>query len=178
MAKGESTKVTMMKDVTLDTTANISFIVKKNQSIKTGDPLIIFEDGYDDPSVSAALDQLGDKFNEKIAEIAQKTIQSHYTGKIVDIKIYRNRDIKDFSKSGQRILNKYNSSYSTKEKIIKENMKNSKEHIYNSNIPELNKIDSDKIKGKDVNGMYIEFYIEYEDTLSVGDKITAKELAS
>lgn len=162
-------KITMKKEMVLGVNTNIDFMVKKGDNVKTGDPLIIFENSFEDASINEFLEKLGSDFDEAINSMTKNTYRSKYTGKVIDIKVYYNRDIEDFSPSIQKILKTY---ISKNEKIKNILLKNSSPDSLNQmNLPSIDKIDGFKIKGKEVDGLLIEFYIEYEDFLGIGDKI-------
>ncbi len=173
LSKSLATNVTMNKTVVLGTSANVSFIAKKGQSIKTGDPLLVFENSFNDDSISNVLNKAGDEFKQTIQEFGNKIVKSHYTGKVVDVKIYRNREIEEFSDSLQKLIKSYENKYAKKEKAIAKEVDPQDQNLYSNNTPPLGVIDSDKIKGRDVEGIMIEFYIQYEDFMAVGDKLTA-----
>ncbi|QXN67858.1 hypothetical protein FPHOBKDP_00104 [Listeria phage LPJP1] len=173
MSEDMTSKITMKKDLVLGTSANLSYIVKEGQNVKTGDSLAVFENEFDDDSINQLLNTIGDKFEEEIQEISNKVVKSKYTGVVQKINIYYNREIDEFSSSLQKLIKAYISKYEKKNKIISDYMKDSDIDIsYDMNIPSITKMDSDKIKGNDVDGLLIEFYIEYEDNLSTGDKVT------
>ena len=170
LSKDMSTKVTMRKALALDVNANIDYIVKEGQKIKTGEPLCIFEKSFEDKSINDLLDKIGSELGEEISDISKNSIHSKYTGGIAKINIYYNREISEFTPSVQKILKDYIKSYQNKLKIINSN----KAFRDSSNItlPPVEKINGNKIKGEDIDGILIEFFIEYEDELSVGDKIS------
>lgn len=162
-------KLTMKKEMAFEPNTNIDYIVKIGQEVKTGDPLITFESAFEDSSINEFLDKLGSDFEQAISNLTKNTYRSKYSGKIVDIRLYYNRDIKDFSPSIQKLLNDY---IKKNEKLANLLIKNSNKDSMNQiNLPSTKKINSPKIKGKEVDGLLIEFYIEYEDVLCTGDKI-------
>ena len=179
LAGDMATKVTMMKEIVLDVNSNILKMAKKGSYIKTGEPLIVYENKFEDDSIADIIDNIDkdDPDNKALStmmdNLSSIPIKSKYSGQIVDIKIYRNRDIEDFSKSIQKIIKQYESKNKKKEKLINSYVNPEDQHLYSNNIPELDTIKSEKIKGKTTNGILIEFYIEYNDELGIGDKLTA-----
>ncbi|ALN97924.1 RNA-polymerase beta-subunit [Bacillus phage vB_BpuM-BpSp] len=163
-----STKITMEKKVTLGVNANIDFLVKKGDTVKTGDPLIIFENSFEDSSLNQLLDKLGQDFNQSISELSKNKVSSKYTGEIVDVVMYYNKDVEEFSPSVQKVLKDYINRGKAKIKSIKDNGGD----ITAVNTPPVNKQSGLKIKGTEVDGLLIEIYIKYDDELGVGDKIT------
>jgi hypothetical protein len=163
--------ITMMKDVNLGVNSNVEFIIKKGDKVKTGDPLIIFENSFDSAEANKLLDRLGSEFNQAISEMGKNTIRSKYTGEVVDIKIYYNRELDEMSKTLKKIIENYNSEIDEKRSFIKKNI-GKNEKATSINLPPSDKINEKKISGTDIDGVYIEFYIRYKDDLYIGDKIT------
>ncbi|QXN70107.1 putative RNA polymerase beta subunit [Bacillus phage vB_BspM_Internexus] len=158
----------MKKELALGVNSNIDFIVKKGDMVKTGDPLIIFENSFEDKSLNQLLDKLGDDFNETINELSKNKVSSKYTGKIVDVVMYYNKDISEFSPSVQKILKNYIKDSKKKEDKIKSVTND----LTSVNLKPIQKQSGEKIKGTEVDGLLIEIYIEYDDELGIGDKIT------
>jgi len=160
-----SSKVTMKKTVNLGVNSNIDFMVKKGSSISTGDPLLKFEQSFDEKEANKLLSSLGDEFNNMIDELSKNVISSKYTGSIADIKIYYNRDIEEFGTSVQKIIKSYIRNIEKRKKMTKDINDDS------LTFPPTHKIDSEKINGEEVDGIMIEFYIMYEDSMGIGDKV-------
>ena len=83
-----SSRVVIKKDYVLPKTTNIYYMVKKGQPIQEGEPLMIFQNAFDDEDVNILLKNLSDD-EELISDIGRIPIKSKYTGRIEDIKIYR-----------------------------------------------------------------------------------------
>lgn len=167
MGKELASKITMKKTLNLGVNANIEQMVKVGDKVKTGDPLVIFEESFEDESINNMLASFGEEFQEFVQENAKNKLKSKYTGEIVDIVMYYNRDIEEFQPSVQKILK----DYLAKGKKLKRVAKEAGEDI-NIDLPPVNKQKPGKIKGEDVDGIFIEIYIEYLDIAGVGDKIT------
>jgi hypothetical protein len=170
LSQAMASKVTMMEDIVLGTNANIEHMVKKGDKVKTGDSLLIFENSFDDAAANRLLDRIGSEFEQTISELSKNIIKSKYSGEIVDIKIYYNRPIETFSDSLQKIIKKYVSTVNTRKKISSQITKGNQ---VNENIvfPPVEMVQKDKIKSSEVDGILIEIYIRYEDTLHIGDKV-------
>jgi RNA polymerase Rpb2, domain 6 len=168
LSKDLSTKIVMKKELSLGVNANIDYMVEKGASVKTGDPLVIFENSFEDKSLNQLLDKLGSDLNQTINELSKNKLSSKYTGKVVDVVMYYNRDIEEFSPSVQKILKKYISEGKKKEKAVKEITSDAT----SVNIRPMRKQKGFKIKGTEVDGLLIEIYVEYDDELGVGDKVT------
>jgi hypothetical protein len=169
-----SSKITMKKEKILNKNSNVDYIVKKGQYVKTGEPLLIFEQGYDEEEMNMMLTKVADDLNEEITKLSKNQITSKYTGTVDDIQIYYTCDIQDLSPSLQKIVKAYKSSVISKEKLIKKYFDNPNDA--NIILPPAEKVDTNnagKIKGKEmVDSVMIEFYVTYFDKLNVGDKIS------
>lgn len=166
--------ITMKKEVILGPNTNVDFIVKKGQQIKTGDSLIVFEQSYAEKEANQLLAKLGADYKEQITELSKNRKKSEYTGVVEDIKIYYTCDRSELSPSLLKIVNAYRSEVKIKDDILK---KHFKDHTAETNIilppTETIQTKDGKVKGVDVgNGVFIEFYIKYEDEMGVGDKAT------
>lgn len=171
-----SSKIAMNKIVTLGNNSNVQFIAKEGQKIQTGDPLIIFENDFDDSTLSDLLDKVGREFEQDIQDISSRAIRSKYSGVVKKINIYYNTDIDDMTESLQKIVKSYIRKSNRKNKIVNDTYTNNegtdKNIPMDIDVPEINKINSDKIKGNDVEGVMFEFFIEYEDDMKIGDKVS------
>lgn len=166
MSKEMTAKITMKKEVNLGINSNIEFLIKKGDKVKTGDPLVIFDTSFEDSSINALLGGLGDE----IDELTKNELHSKYTGRIVDVNIYYNHDIEEYTPSVQKIINDYIKE--NKSKVNAVNKIVGEDSLRLVNVKSINKVNSTKIKGTDVDGILIEVYIEYEDDMSIGDKCT------
>lgn len=164
-----SSFITMKKEITLGTNANVDFLVKKGDTVKSGDPIVIFENAFEDSSINDLLNSLGDEFSEVISDLSKNRLASKYTGRIVDVQIYYNRDLEEFSPSLQKIIKDYIKTNKSKRKAISDNIQ-SLDHS-SIKLPILDKQEGNRISGSVVDGIKIEVYIEYEDQLARGDKI-------
>lgn len=174
MSEAMSTKVTMKKSISIPSNTNIQYIVKEGQKVRTGEPLMVFETAFDDEGISDLLSKIGTEYGEEIQDIASRSVKSKYTGTINKINIYYNDDIENMTESLANMVNKYIDKSKAKYNEYKKAIKNSKDMdpTIDLDIPAIEKINSDKIKGEKVDGVLIEVYTEYEDDLSIGDKIS------
>lgn len=169
VSEGMATKVTMRKTKILDKNATVSFIAKEGQEIKTGDPLLVFENSFNDESMNDILGKIGSEFAENIAEMAKNELKCKYTGKVVKINIYYTNELEEYSDSLQKIIKSYISEKKSRKAIIEKIKGNGYDSL---NAPIIEKQTENKIKGEDViDGVLFEFFIEYYDELGIGDKI-------
>lgn len=169
VSEAMATKVTMRKTKVLDKNATVSFIAKEGQAIKTGDPLLVFENSFNDESMNDILGKIGNEFAENIAEMAKNELKCKYTGHVVKINIYYSNDLSEYSESLQKVIKSYINSKKSRKAII-EKIKGTGYDSLNAPIIEQQK--ENKIKGEDViDGVMFEFFIEYYQELGIGDKI-------
>lgn len=172
-----STSVIMMKDVIIGMNANVDHMVKIGDKVAVGDTLVSFETSYDDASMNKFLASIGDELGEDIKNLNKVPIKSKYSGEIVDIKIYSTVELDELSPSLRKIVSDYYSKINARKKqldkydksgsIVKAGM------LFNEAASKLKPGPDGKIKGREVfDGVLIEFYIKYNDTLGVGDKLT------
>src|SRR5699024_2273225 len=154
-------------------TANIQFMAKEGQKIETGDPLMIFENDFDDANLSDLLSKIGDEFEQDIQDIASRSVKSKYSGTIKKVNVYYNRDLEDMTESMRKIVESYIRKAKRKNSLVNDAFKNNsnKDIPLDVDIPVVERIKSNKIKGEEVDGVLFEFFIEYNDKMSTGDKV-------
>jgi hypothetical protein len=165
LSEAMSCDVTMLKQVQLGPNTNVLKIVKKGQHVKTGEELISFEHSFEDAEANKLLDSLDDDFGSFIEDIGHDSVLTKYSGEVADIKIYYNVDFEELSPSLQNIIKKYKAEVTRRENIAKKN------GATNIIFPPTEKINNPKIKGRETNGVIIEFYVKHKDNLAIGDKI-------
>ena len=159
--------VTMRDTPPLNRSTNIYHLAKVGQEIQEGDPLIIYQNAFDEEDANLLLKSITDE--DIVSDLGRIRIKSKYTGVVQDIKIYRTCEIDEMSETMQKIVKDY-----------EKNIKATKAMYKKYNIPGANKLDPDYIMpqtGKLKNcpeGIIIEFYIKYNDKLGVGDKVVAQ----
>lgn len=157
--------VVIQKDVMLSKNTNIYHMVKKGQPIQEGDSLLTFQNAYDDQDVNILLKNLVDDEDE-ISDLGRIPIKSKVTGVVQDIKIYRTVEKEELSDSLKKKINEYEKPLNDLKKVMKK-----------YDINSSNKIDATYTlertgKLKNVyDGVLIEFYLKYEDKMSIGDKL-------
>lgn len=167
IADAMSSVVVTGKEYTLPKDTNIHFIAKKGQKVQEGDPILIFQNSFDEEDANMLVKTLSDESGDDlIAELGRISISSSVTGVVKDIKITRTVEIEELSPSLKKIVND-----------------NEKEIKKFNNV--LKKYDSDKVKTADAtykleptgklknaaNSVKIEFRLAYEDKFGVGDKV-------
>ena len=168
-AKKLTSTVIMKEDIILNTNTNILKMVSIGDHVKSGEPLIIFENTLNDRQAVDLLAKMADEFKETINELSSTSKKAKYSGHIVDIKIYYNKPLEEFTPSVKKIINSF-ISYN-KHKINKVKSANLNQPV-NFPMPTIEMIKSPRIKNIDVDGLLIEFFISHEDHMKIGDKLS------
>ena len=173
LAHRMTTKITRQKRVILSKYANIKNKVKVGTNINVNQALITFDDTADEftsQMLAAMADEIGDS-DEVIAGSAP--VLSKIKGRIVDIQVYYTADPEEMTPSLRRMVDKYATDARKREKTISKH-----ENLYDANtlVKTSSRLTPDsqgKIKGvKLPDGVMIDFYIEYDDVVAPGDKIS------
>lgn len=166
-----SSEIVLMKTLTLPKETNILSIVKKGQDIQEGEPLIVFQNAFEDEDVNALLKTITDE-EELVSDLGRIPVKSKITGVVQDIHIYRTVETDQLSDSLKSLVNKY-------EKPIKD----LKKKLSSEKIDDVDKVqptyaleNTGKLKNA-ADSVFIEFYLKYEDKLGIGDKIVATNAA-
>lgn len=173
LAHRMQTKITRQKRVILSRFANIKYIVKIGQVLKANDPLLTFDDTEDEFSsqILAKMAEEAEDDNEIIASSAP--VITKHGGVVKDIRIYYTIPPEQMTESMRNIVNVYNKDAQKREKVISKY-----KNIYDANTivktsEQLTPDSEGKVKGVRVNdGIFIDFYIEYEDIMAPGDKLS------
>ena len=160
-----SSPVTVLKEVNLPKNTNVLKMLKKGDSVQEGDEILIFQNSYDDEDVNALLKTLSDDLDE-ITDLGKIPLKSKVTGVIKDIKIYRTCEKDELSPSLKKIVNAVEKESSDISKIAK---KNGVDYVAGLN-PTYKLEQTGKVKNLE-DGVKIEFYLQYDDTFSIGDKL-------
>ena len=146
---------------------NVYNLVKKGQSIQEGEPLLIFQNAFEEKDANALLKSITDDELEAVSDLGRIHVRSKITGKIQDVKIYRTCDIDELSPSLKKIVTEYES------RIKKEKAQLKKLGIDDT----TGLLDADyklepQGKLKDcIDGVKIFIYISCADKMGVGDKL-------
>ena len=168
MSEALASEIVFMKDTPpLSKSTNIYNMVKVGDYVQEGEPLIIYQNAFDEEDANALLKSITDE--DLVSDLGRIRLKAKYTGTVQDIKIYRTCEISEMSDTMAKIVRDY-------EKQIKATKAMYKKY----NIPGANMLDPDYVMpqtGKLKNcqdGIIIEFYIKYNDKLGVGDKLVAQ----
>lgn len=171
LAHRMATKITKKTRVIMSKYANIKQIAKIGQSVKVNDPILVFDDTEDEFSskmLEAMAEEAGDD-DEIMATSAP--IVTKVTGIVKDIQIYYTVPLNEMTPSMQKIVQTYVKDVQKREKTIaKYRSINDATTITKTSqmlVPDAQgKVDGVKID----DGIFIDFYIEYDDVMAPGDK--------
>lgn len=166
LSEAMASNIVVMKDINLPAKTEILKFPKKGDPIIEGEPMLIFQNPYDEEDANALLKALNND-EDAVSEIGRSVIKSKVTGVIQDVKIYRTVDNEDLSDSLRKIVSDKEKEINKLKKIA-DNAENDTTSLFDP---------SDKLepngKLKNVDGVRIEIYMKYHDKLSVGDKIVS-----
>ena len=154
--------IVVMKSVDLSPQTNVLYIAKKGQRVIEGEPVLIFQNSYDEEDANLLLKNLNNEDGD-VSEIGRKVVKSKVTGIVSDIKIYRICEIEEMSDSLKKIVTAHERSIKSIEKVA--NQASNEVHLDSTGkLPQTGKL-------KNSEGVYIEIYMQYHDRLGVGDKL-------
>jgi len=173
ISKDMSSEIVMMKDVIIGKNANVDHIVNIGDEVHVGDLLVSFETSFTDNQLNKFLASVGDDLREEIKSLGKVPIKSKYSGTITDIKIYSSVDVDELSPSLQKIVKAYYAKINKKKNLLEKYDKTpgivKAGMLFNEPTGKIKPTADGKLKGKEVfDGVLIEFYIKYHDSLAVG----------
>lgn len=158
--------------------SNVTQMVKEGDIINAGDPLIQFDDSFEEADINKLLATLGDDEGLKDAVISnnRNIIKSKYSGVIESIRMYSTAELDELSPSLQQIFGKYYQKIEAKKKLLSKYDKEGSVVKCGMLLSEpTGKVDAGRygtIRGQKVNdGVLIEFEIKHQEPLEVGSKI-------
>jgi hypothetical protein len=159
-----ASRVIKKMDITISKDADIMKFAKIGDEVKVNDPLVIWSDPHDEEDATALARALGSTA-EEVSEFGRRSLKANTTGRIADIRLYRTNDINEMSPSVQKIFKAYEKPISDLKKELVAN------GIETNELPADYKLElSGKLK-KAKDAFFVEFFIEFLDTVAVGDKI-------
>lgn len=159
-----SSDIVVKKDVKLDKRTNVYNLLKPGTVIQEGDPLIIFQNSYEEEDANALLKTLSADEAE-INELGRISIRSKVSGVVQDVKLYRTVELNELSPSLKKLFTEYENNIKKIKSVMQKN------NIDTSELDSDYKLDATgKLKNAE-DGVLIEFYLKYHDKMSVGDKL-------
>ncbi|WP_301067335.1 hypothetical protein [uncultured Duncaniella sp.] len=166
LSEALASRVIAEVDCAIGPMTNVYDIVKIGQSIQEGEPLIIFQNEFDEKDANILLKNITD--GDMVSDLGRIRKKSKYTGIVKDIKIYRTCEIDELSESLQKIVNEYERGIKAKRAFYKKNKIHGEQWLE----PDHKMEPTGRLK--DVDGVKFFFYIEYFDQMGIGDKVVAE----
>lgn len=162
MANKLATRVDLKFDVTLDMKTDVLSIAKIGDKVEVGDNLLVWQSPFDDEEANALMKTLT---GEDVSELGKRRLKSEVTGVVTAIKMFRTIELDDMSDSLRKIVEDYEKPLiALKEKLKANNLDISQVPAHYILPP------TGKLK-KAQNAVVIEFFVEYKDTVGIGDKV-------
>ena len=168
LSRAMESEVVIKKEKYIQKNSNVYYLAKPGQKIQEGEPILIFQNAYDDNDVNILLknlatDELG---TDEVSDLGRITIKSKYTGIIEDVQILRTVDVSEMSESLQKIVKPYEANIRKLKSVMnKYETKDRNAFAADYKLPATGGL-------KDCpDGVKIIIYIKYFDKMSVGDKI-------
>ena len=137
-------------------------IAKVGDHIEASDTILMWETAVDDEDASELMDALTDG---DISDIGKRKLKSEVTGTLVDIKMFRTIEYDAMSETLRKIVEDYEKPIKKRAKIIKDNGLSMSKVPAHYSLPPTGKLKRAQ------EAVLMEFYVEYLDTVGVGDKI-------
>ena len=162
MAKKLATRVDIKFDTVINKDSRLFSIVKVGDHVEASDDLIIWEDAFDDQDAEEVMAAItGPEFSD----IGKKKLKSEVTGTVTDIKIFRTVELDELSPSLKKLVSEYEKPLKEEEKLLKDN------DLSVSKVAAHYKLNPTGKMKRAQEAILIEIYVEYLDTVGVGDKI-------
>ena len=157
-------EVVVMKDISLTKNTNVYNVLKIGTVVQEGDPLLIFQDAFDEKEANELLQSLAQD-NEILSDLGRKQVHAKVSGVIQDVKVYRTCELDQLSPTLKKVCKDYDASIDKYKKVM------SKYDIDKQYTLESTGKLSPEGKLKALDGVRIEFYIKVEDKFGIGDKL-------
>ena len=162
MAQKLATRIDLEFETTLDRLTTVLSMAKVGDHVEAGDPLMIWQAPFDEEEADSLVKSLG---GDNVSELGKKKLNSHVTGKVTAIKIYRTVELEELSESLFKIVDAYEKPLRTLKAKLEKN------HLDISQVPAHYILPPTGKLKKAQNSVVIKFYVEYMDTVGVGDKV-------
>lgn len=153
---------------------NILSICKIGDHVNIGDPLVKFDVSVEENELAKYLSKLNDDNAELLENETKNEVKADHAGKVIDIKVYTLLEPSNLSPTLGAVVQRYFDKGNSKKKFLElydssEGIMKAGYLLTDSTEPIHNRYNS--IKGKKGIDVLIEFYIEHDDVMGVGDKV-------
>lgn len=164
---------------TIGRNANIFNMVKVGDEISVGQPLMEYDESFDEADINALLASLGDdeELRDAVVSNNRNSLKSDKSGIITEIKIYSAAELDELSPSLRRIVKDYYNKIDRKNKLL--NKYDNSEGIVKCGVMITESSGTTKpnkygvIRGEKVgeDGVLFEFSLKHAEPLEVGSKL-------
>ena len=165
LAKAMSSTVITEQEYNFNKNTNIYYLVKKGQQVQEGEPILIFQNAFEDEDANALIRALKADDEDIVEEIGRITLKSKVTGVVKDIKVRRCVEIDECSPTIQKVIKDYEKSVAGINKALEKYDKDKAK----SADPTYKLSATGKLKNS-VDSVLITIYIAYQDDFGVSDK--------
>ena len=162
-----SSTYVVKKEKILSKDANVYNLVQKGSAINEGDPLMVFQNAFEEEDANALLRSITDDDVEAVSDLGRIHLRSKLSGWVQDIKIYRTCELEDLSPSLRKICKAYESQIKKDKAMFAKNKIEGAKYLLE---PDYKLEANGKLK-KAQDSVLIEFYLKCEDKMGVGDKL-------
>lgn len=177
LANDSKASISFCKSVVVGKNSNVYSMVKEGDHISIGDSLIDFDTSFEDSDLNKLLANLSQENKDILESNSMNSVKSKYAGVIKKIKIYSSVDVSELSESLQEIVKAYYATINQKKRFVSKY--DDTKSVVKCGIlldETTGKIEPNMygiLKGqKAEDSVVIEFYIEHDDIMGVGDKLT------
>ena len=165
LAKAMSSEVIIEHEYTFNKDTNIYHLVKAGQQVQEGEPIIIFQNAFDDEDANALIRALKADDEDIVEEIGRITLKSKVTGTVKEVKVRRCVETDECSPTLQKVIKDYEKSVAG---INKAYEKYDKDKAKTAD-PTYKLPPTGKLKNA-TDSVMITIYISYQDDFGVSDK--------
>lgn len=162
MAKKLATRIILKYDCVINKDSRIFEIKKVGDHIEASDDLIIWEDAFNDKS---AEDIMAAITTSEFSDVGKRKLKSEVTGELKGIKIFRTVELDELSPSLHKVVSAYEKSLNQEAKLLESN------GLSSTKVGAHYKLNPTGKMKRAQEAILIEFYVEYLDTVGVGDKV-------
>lgn len=162
MAEKLSTRINVKFDSVINKDSRVYKFPKVGDQVEASDDLIIWEDAFDDEDAAAVMNAItGDEFTD----IGKRKLKSEVTGKITAIKIFRTVELDELSPSLKKIVSAYEKPLKEEADLLAKN------GLSTAKVAAHYKLNPTGKMKRAQEAILVEIYVEYLDTVGVGDKV-------
>jgi DNA-directed RNA polymerase beta subunit len=147
---------------------NIYHLVQKGMEIQEGEPLMIFQNAFEEKDANTLLNSITDADVEAVSDLGRIHVRSKLTGVVQDIKIFRTCELDELSPSLRKLVTAYENRIKKEKAELK---KMGVQNVEGLLDPDYKLEAQGKLKDC-LDGVKIFVYIKCHDSMGVGDKLT------